>query len=173
MGKNYELNIEKRAKWFECYISINEVVYRIYYKTTLDGMFHLYVDEKCVLSKKNWLVKLNGLDYAVEIDGERLHCVFAEKKLDVAVWGKYIKGQKNYIPLKVLSRHYTTMFVVSVIMIIVTILYAAEVIKLTNKEFLRIGILYFGLGLVLAGYQDFYDKKAKKEQKLREDAGVS
>lgn len=29
MYKNHELNIEKRAKWFECYIAINGITYRI------------------------------------------------------------------------------------------------------------------------------------------------
>ena len=83
--RNHELNVEKRARWYECYVSINEVIHRIYYKTTLDGMFHLFVDDKCILSKKNWVIKLKGLDYPVKVEGEILHCIFASQKLDVAM----------------------------------------------------------------------------------------
>ena len=162
MSKNYELNVEKRAKWLECYISINEVVHRIYYKTTLDGLFHLYIDDKCVLSKKNWLVKLNGLDYVVEIDGETLHCVFAEKKLDVAVCGKYIKSQKHYIPKKVLSRAVAMIIVIELVTVTFLFMDVEKVIELTQKE--AVCSIVF-LNILLLGALKHYENLYKKAEK--------
>lgn len=169
MSGNYELNIEKRAKWLECYISINEVIHRIYYKTTLDGMFHLYVDDKCVLSKKTWLVKLNGLDYEVEIDGKILHCVFAEKKLDVAVCGKYIKSQKYYIPKKVLSRAVIMMIIMDLVTVTFQFMVVEEVIELTQKQ--TVGTIIF-LNILVLGtlghYENLYKRAEKRYKKLEE-----
>ena len=167
MYKDHELNIENRAKWYECYVSINEVVHRIYYKTTVDGMFHLYVDDKCITSQKNWIVKLQGFDYALEIDGETIRCVFYEKQLDIAMYGRYIKCQKNYIPNKVLRRYNTT--AISLCAIQISFSFAWIYGKVTREVMWTVLIVWFVGLLGISMYYDIYNKKAKKEQKLKEN----
>ena len=162
MYDNYELNIRNRAKWYECYVSINEVVHRIYYKTTIDGMFHLYLDDKCVMSKKNWIVKLQGLEYLLNINNEILHCVFDEKKLDVAMYGKYIKSQKNYIPNKVVCRYRITSIIASIVGIACS--FACALDKVNRQVMLVIAVVCLAIMYASSKYYDFYKKKAKKEQ---------
>ena len=169
MYKNHELNVENKAKWYECYVFINKVVHRVYYKTTVDGMFHLYIDDKCIVSKKHWIVKLQGFDYAVEIDGETIHCVFIEKKLDVAMYGRYIKSQKNYIPNKVLSRCYTGQIIIILIMFIIVFL---ELTKVTDLPAIALFVIFGSLAAgidVFGRYAMNYYKKAKEEQRLKWD----
>ena len=100
MDKNKDINIENNAKWRECYVSIKDVVHKLYSEVTEDGMLDLYLDGRHIAEKKYAAVRLKGFDYAVEIDGQTIHCVFDEEKLDVAVNGKFLKSKRNYIPLK-------------------------------------------------------------------------
>ena len=100
MGENGNLNVKYRAKSQECYVSVNGVVYRLHCKIKEKDIFELHFDDKCIVSKKYWLVKLKGFDYAIKIGEETIHCVFDEENLDIAIHGKYLKSQKNYIPLK-------------------------------------------------------------------------
>ena len=94
-------NIEHQAKWNKCDVSINGIVYRLSCEITDAGMCELYLGDKCLVSEKYWVTKLKGFDYAIEIGGETIHCVFDEEKFDIAIHGKYQKSQKKYVPLKV------------------------------------------------------------------------
>lgn len=100
MDKSKDINIENNAKWRECYVSIKDVVHKLYCEVTEDGMLDLYLDGRHIVEKKYSVVRLKGFDHAVEIEGKTIHCVFDEEKLDVAVDGRFLKSKRNYIPLK-------------------------------------------------------------------------
>lgn len=173
MCKNHELNVEKRARWYECYVCINDVVHRIYYKTTLEGMFHLYVDDKCVMTKKEWVAKLIGFDYALEIDGEKLHCVYEKQNLDVAMWGKYMKSQKTYVSSKVMNRAFFAICIAGIAFIIFVYLDSEKIIKLTKTEAVAVACFFMLFGTLC--YKNVIDcnKRAEAYRKSKEDLEIN
>lgn len=131
-------------------------------------MFHLYVDDKCIVSRKNWIVKLQGFDYQIEIGGETLHCVFVEKKLDVAMHGKYIKSQKAYVPNRVLSRYYTGLIIIISTMNVFLFLLLAEKIELTPGKIFGIMILLCIIMDMCGIYVILWRKKAQKKSLIED-----
>lgn len=169
MCKNYDLNMEKRARWYECYISINDVIHRIYYKTTLDGMFHLYVDDKCVMTKKEWVAKLIGFDYPFEHDGEKLHCVYEKQTLDVAMWGKYMKSQKTYVSSKVMNRAFGAICMIGLALLLFVHLENEKIIEVTKTESVAFGLFCLSSVFICEKRVTDCTKKAEAYRKAKED----
>lgn len=154
MNQNNIINRKYQEKCRECSVTVNEVAHRLYCRITEDNMFELYLDNQCIVSQKYWIIKLRGFDYNVEIDGEIIHCVFDEEKLDVALHGKYLKSQKNYIPLR-------AVYIICVTLLILTpSLFVMLAVGTMDVVVLALSIVF----IVVVG---IYYKKAVKESKGR------
>lgn len=156
MDENTNINIEHQAKERECYVLINGVVHRLSCTITEVGEFELCLDDKCIVSERYWLIKLKGFDCAIEIGGETIHCVFDEEKLDVAINGRYLKKQRNYIPLRAVY------IICAALCIMIPVMFFMALTRKMDE-------IVLALVLVIAGGSRIYYNIKNRESKTQGD----
>ena len=168
MYKNHNFNKECNAKRDECYVVINEKVHRGFAELNLDDRTaHLYFDDKHIASKKMWRVELFGFEQDVEIEGEKLHCVFDGYDYDIAIHGKYIKHLQLYVPVKILQ-----LYVYEAILLLIFVIVIVCIVRPTAKIDVAIFfIVVVGLAAIISNPVEKHQKRSLEESKLYEDTG--
>ena len=169
MYKNHNFNKECNAKKNECYVAINEKVYKGYHELNLDDRTaHLYFDDKHIASKKMWRAGMFGFEQAVEVDGEEVHCVLDGDQFDIAIHGRYIKNLQTYVPVKMVhGLLYYTIFT-GIILMTLFVVFQDKLERYMGVVMMLIWVVCLEIyNIPMAKYTE----RSEREQKLYEDTG--
>ena len=138
----------------EWIVIINENNYRVRYESSEKIKNTLSINNNDIIIPKSAELWFIGFDYAMEIEGRKIHFVFDGEKFDIAIQGRYVRSQKNYIPLKGL-------FLFAFIMLLLMII---EIFLIIN-DLLNIPLFILMLVCAFANlkFRDDLIKKAKEQ----------